>query len=76
MVKLPNINPTIKIAIVSLNRCETNKTSSKTSVLPKVEAKTIPYDDNAIIFKKDGKKPAPRITKATPKLAPELNPKT
>lgn len=36
----------------------------------------IPYDDNKKLDTTIGKAPAPRITKATPKLDPELNPNT
>ena len=42
LVKLPNINPTIRIAMVSFNFWETNKTAIKTKKLPKLEAKTNP----------------------------------
>ena len=76
LAKLLNINPTINTDIVSLNLLETNKTRSKTDKLPKQEARIIPNDESKISDKKDGKIPAPKITKATPKLEPELNPKT
>ena len=76
LVKLPNIKPTIRIAIVSRNRCDTAKTVSNTIELPMVDAKTTPYDDNKTVLKKGGSKLAPNITKATPKLEPELSPKT
>lgn len=76
LVKLANISPTIKIAIVFRKCCATNKTNIKTATLPNVDAKTIPYGDNKIEFKNDGNKPAPKITIATAKIAPELNPKT
>lgn len=75
-VKLANIKPTINIAMVSRKRCATTKTATKTMVLPAVEAKIIPYDDKTMLDKKEGKSPAPKITNATPKLAPELNPST
>ena len=42
LVKLPNINPTIRIAIVSFNFWETNKTAIQTKKLPKLEANTNP----------------------------------
>ena len=42
LVKLPNINPTIRIAIVSFSFWETSKTAIKTKALPKPEAITIP----------------------------------
>ena len=76
LVKLANISPTIKIAMVSRSRWETNKTASKTIVLPKQEARIMPYEDNKKEAKKAGKKADPKITNATPRLAPELNPKT
>ena len=76
LVKLANIKPTIKIAIVSRNLCETAKTAIKTKKLPKLEAKTIPKDESKIEDKLIGKKAAPKTIVATPKLAPELNPKT
>lgn len=76
LVKLPNIKPTINIAIVSRNLWETAKTANKTKKLPRLEAKIIPYDESKNEAKKGGKNPAPKIIIATPKLAPELNPKT
>ena len=42
LVKLPNISPTIKMAIVSRSLWETTKTASNTMELPIVEAKTTP----------------------------------
>jgi hypothetical protein len=42
----------------------------------KVDANTIPYGDNKTELKKEGNIPAPKITIATAKIAPELNPKT
>ena len=42
LVKLPNISPTIKMAMVSRNRWETAKTASKTVKLPRLDAKIIP----------------------------------
>ena len=76
LVKLPNISPTIKIDMVSLIRCETDSTSIKTSELPTHEASTIPYEERKMPLKNGGTNPAPKIIKATPKLAPELSPKT
>ncbi len=51
-------------------------TDNKTKKLPKLEASMIPYDERKNIERKGGKKAAPNITIATPKLAPELSPKT
>ena len=76
LVKLPNIKPTISIAMVLRKLCETDKTANKTRKLPKLEAKIIPYEESKNEPKTGGKKAAPKITVATPKLAPELNPKT
>ena len=76
LVKLANIKPTIKIAIVSRNRCETAKTANKTKKLPKLEARIIPYDESKLEDKPVGKKAAPMTIVATPKLDPELNPNT
>jgi hypothetical protein len=55
---------------------ETKKTKDKTNKLPKIEANKIPKLDKKISAKKEGKIVAPIMTKATPKLEPELNPKT
>ena len=76
LVKLPNIKPTIRMAIVLRKLWETDKTANKTKKLPKLEAKIIPYEESRNEAKTGGKKAAPKITVATPKLAPELNPKT
>ena len=61
---------------VSRNRLETTIIKSKTKKLPKHEASMIPYEESKISAKNEGSNPAPKITKATPKLEPELNPKT
>ena len=45
-VKLLNINPTIKIDMVSRRLCDTINIITKTNKLPKQEAKIIPYEDN------------------------------
>ena len=57
-------------------RCETASTANKTSELPIQEAKTIPYEERKNGLKEAGTTPAPKITKATPRLAPELSPRT
>ena len=64
------------MAMVSRNFCETNNTANSTKKLPKHEAIIIPYEDMIIDDAKLGNNPAPRIIMATPKLEPELNPKT
>lgn len=76
LVKLPNINPTIKIAIVSRNRFAIIKTEISTIKLPKLEAIIIPNEETNHSDSEMGNKEAPNITIATPKLAPELKPKT
>src|SRR6476469_6970523 len=76
LVKLPNISPTINIAIVSRSLRETTNTASRTNKLPKQEAMTIPYDEPSIDPKTPGINAAPRITNATPRLEPELSPRT
>ena len=75
-VKLPNINPTINIAIVSRIRFAITKTDKSTMKLPKLEAIIIPYVERKNSDNETGNKDEPNITTATPKLAPELNPKT
>ena len=62
--------------MVSLSFWETNKTAINTKKLPKLEASMIPYDERKNTERNGGKKVAPNITIATPKLAPELSPKT
>jgi len=76
LVKLENISPTIRIAIVSRSFWETTKIASNTKVLPKHDAKIIPKEETKKDPKNAGKNADPKITKATPKLAPELNPST
>lgn len=73
---LPNINPIINIAIVSLTLLETAKTANKTIKLPKLAAITILHFVVSVVAKTPPNKPEPKITNATPKLAPELIPKT
>jgi len=73
---LPNINPIIKIAIVSRTLEDTIMTANKTKKLPKLAAITKLH----LEIKKAAKNPlkieAPIITKATPKLAPDVIPRT
>lgn len=73
---LPNISPIISIAIVSLTFEETNKTAKSTKKLPKLAAITILHLEIKNDVNTPPKKPEPKITKATPKLAPELIPRT
>ena len=73
---LPNINPIIRIAIVSLTLLETAKTASKTRKLPKLAAITMLHFVAIAVANKPPNNPEPKITRATPKLAPELIPKT
>lgn len=73
---LPNMSPIIKMAIVSLTLEETTKTASSTKKLPKLAAITtlhLEINNEANI---PPNIPDPKITKATPRLAPELIPKT
>ena len=74
--KLPNIRPTIKIAIVSFNFLETIKIKIKTKKLPNADEIIIPKGDISIEVANAGKNCAPKIKNATPKLDPELKPKT
>ena len=76
LVKLPNINPTINIAMVSRSCFAIAKTQSNTVRLPKLEAAMIPKEERKNSDNAMGSKEAPNRITATPKLAPELNPKT
>lgn len=75
-VKLPNINPIIKIDMVFLTLFAAIITADKTKKAPKLEA--IGKDQLEIEFarKKLPKRDEPKINKATPKLAPEEIPRT
>ena len=73
---LPNINPIIRIAIVSLTLEDTTITANKTKKLPKLAAITILHLEIKKLAKTPPNNPEPKITKATPKLAPELIPRT
>ena len=76
LVKLPNIRPTINIAMVSRRRWDTKRTAIKTRKLPMQEDSTIPYDESNSEVANVGRNAAPRMTKATPRLEPELSPRT
>ena len=62
--------------MVSLIFTETTKTESNTKKLPKLAAMTMPHVFIIIDAKAPPKKLEPKITNATPKLAPELIPNT
>lgn len=73
---LPNISPIINIAIVSRTLEDTIKTARSTKKLPKLAAITMLHFEINNVEKIPPKIPDPKITKATPKLAPELIPRT
>ena len=62
--------------MVSLTLLETAKTANKTRKLPKLAAITILHLDIRAVANNPPNNPEPKITKATPKLAPELIPRT
>ena len=62
--------------MVSRTFMDTAKTDKSTKKLPKLAANTILHLESNIIAKFPPKIPAPSITTATPKLAPELIPNT
>ena len=66
----------INMAIVSLTLLETAKTAKSTKKLPKLDAITILHFEINTAARKPPNKPEPSITRATPKLAPELIPNT
>ena len=66
----------IRIAIVSLTLLETSITSNKTKKLPKLAAITKLHLLIKNVAKNPPKTELPKITKATPRLAPEVIPKT
>ena len=72
LVKLPNISPTINIAVVSRSFRETARTANSTTKLPRHDAMMIPYGERISGANTDGSKAVPRITNATPRLDPEL----
>lgn len=73
---LPNIKPIIRIAIVSLTLLETAKTANSTKKLPRLAAITMLHLEIKAVANRPPNKPEPKMTIATPKLAPELIPKT
>ena len=73
---LPNINPIISIAMVSRTLDETINTARSTKKLPKLAAITMLHLEIKAVAKNPPNKPEPKMTIATPKLAPELIPKT
>ena len=64
------------MAMLSRTLLETAKTANNTKKLPKLAAITILHLEIKAVAKRLPNKPEPRITRATPKLAPELMPKT
>ena len=66
----------MSIAMVSRTFMETIKTASNTKKLPKLAAITILHFEIKSDTKTPPKTDDPKITRATPKLAPELIPNT
>ncbi len=64
------------MAIVSLTLLETAKTANNTKKLPKLAAITMLHLETSAVAKNPPKILEPKMTNATPKLAPELSPKT
>lgn len=62
--------------MVSRTLDDTSMTAKSTKKLPKLAAITMLHFDISKDVKIPPKKPDPKITKATPKLAPELIPRT
>ena len=62
--------------MVSLTLLETAKTANNTKKLPKLAAITMLHLEIKAVANKLPNNPEPKITKATPKLAPELIPNT
>ena len=75
-VKLPNINPIIKIDMVFFTLFATIITANKTNKAPKLAAIANAQLENAFDNNTPPNKELPKIKKATPKLAPEEIPKT
>ena len=75
-VRLANIKPVMRIAILSLNLKDATITASKTRKLPVLEAITIAHFDNNNPENELPNTAAPRMTHATPRLAPLLRPRT
>src|SRR5690606_10955649 len=74
--KLLNIKPTINNVAVLLTLLIASKTPNNTVKLPATDANTKLYGEVTYCCIPKGKNPAPKTTKATPKLAPELSPNT
>lgn len=74
-VKLPNINPMIKIDMVFLTLLAAKMTADKTKKEPKLEAIAIDQLEDSK-NRKLPKKEEPKMSNATPKLAPEEIPNT
>ena len=72
VVKLPNISPIIKMAMVSLILKVTARTAKSTRKLPRPAATTILHWLSRRLPKIPPNALAPKIRKATPKLAPLL----
>ena len=73
---LPNINPTMRMDSVFRIFLTTNSTAPKTKKEPKLAASAMLQDCCASPAKTPPKREAPNKRKATPRLAPELIPKT
>ena len=73
---LPNIKPIIKIAIVSLTLLDTASTAKSTKKLPKLEAITILHLEINVVANNPPNNPEPKMTSATPRLAPDEIPRT
>ena len=75
-VILANISPMMSIAMVSRTFNDTIKTANNTKKLPKLAAITMLHFEIKNVIKTPPKIEEPIMTKATPKLAPELIPNT
>lgn len=75
-VKEPNINPIIKIDMVFLTLLAAIITAVKTINEPKLAAIAIAQFEKDIEINKPPNNPVPKISKATPKLAPDDIPNT
>ncbi len=76
VVRLPNINPIIKIDMVFFILLAATITAKRTRKAPKLEAKATPQLKPKLANMLMLRKEVPIISNATPKLAPELIPKT
>ena len=75
-VTVPNINPMIRMDMVFLTLFAASKTANNTKAAPKLDASAMAQFDKANDAKIPPKILEPRISNATPKLAPEDIPKT